>query len=253
MLPERGAAYHPRMKTRVGMTLPTVPGYKGLVANEIAFRMRDPLKNVHSAMILEVLETEIVSGEIAPGARLNEVALAQRFNVSRTPVREVLQNIVSRSLAERVPFKGVVVRDFKPERIRSMFEAMAEIEALCGGLAAERMQGSALTQLEQIHRQMSEMAEHKAAKDYEMANSEFHALIFRGAANDDLGQMAFDMRLKLAPFRRSQLYQVDRMLRSNQEHALIVELLRSGNRPGVEQALRQHLRGAAEVVLAQRQ
>lgn len=235
------------------MFVPAVARRKGLVVSEIAFRMRNPLKNVHSAMILEVLETEIVSGEIAPGARLNEAALAQRFNVSRTPVREVLQNIVSRSLAERVPFKGVVVRDFKPERIRSMFEAMAEIEALCGGLAAERMQGSDLSQLEEIHRQMSEMAEHKAAKDYEVANSEFHALIFRGAGNDDLGQMAFDMRLKLAPFRRSQLYQIDRMLRSNQEHALIVDLLRSGNRPGVEQALRQHLRGAAEVVVAQRQ
>lgn len=204
-------------------------------------------------MILEVLETEIVSGEIAPGARLNEVALAQRFNVSRTPVREVLQNIVSRSLAERVPFKGVVVRDFKPERIRSMFEAMAEIEALCGGFAAERIDEGALDALESAHQTMSEMVSHKAAKEYEAVNTEFHSLIFRGAGNDDLSQMAFDMRLKLAPFRKSQLYQIDRMRRSNKEHAVIVQLLRGRNRPGVEQALRQHLHGAAEAVLAQRQ
>ena len=204
-------------------------------------------------MILEVLESEIVSGEIAPGARLNEVALAQRFNVSRTPVREVLQNIVSRSLAERVPFKGVVVRDFKPERIRSMFEAMAEIEALCGGFAAERMDEAALDELESAHRTMSEMVSHRAAKEYEAVNTEFHSLIFRGAGNDELSQMAFDMRLKLAPFRKSQLYQIDRMRRSNREHAVIVHLLRARNRPGVEQALRQHLHGAAEAVLAQRQ
>lgn len=211
------------------------------------------MKNVHSAMILDALEAEIVSGELQPGARLNEEALARRFNVSRTPVREALQNIVSRSLAERVPFKGVVVRDFNPERILAMFEAMAEIEALCGGFAAERIDEKALDALEKAHLAMSEMASQRASREYERMNTEFHSLIFRGAGNDDLCQMAFDMRLKLAPFRKSQLYQIGRMKQSNSEHALIVQLLRARNRPGVEAALRQHLRGAAEAVLSRRQ
>ena len=115
------------------------------------------------------------------------------------------------------------------------------------------MDEAALDELESAHRTMSEMVSHRAAKEYEAVNTEFHSLIFRGAGNDELSQMAFDMRLKLAPFRRSQLYQIDRMRRSNTEHALIVQLLRERNRPGVEQALRGHLRGAAEAVLAQRQ
>ncbi len=212
-----------------------------------------PLKDVHSTMILDVLEAEIVSGQIDPGARLNEAALAERFGVSRTPIREVLQNIVSRSLAERVPFKGVVVRAFDEARIRSMFEAMAEIEATCGGLAALRMEAEALDALENAHLKMSEMASYKASREYEAMNIEFHNQIYRGSGNDDLAQMAMDMRLKLAPFRKSQLMQVDRMLQSNREHGMIVGLLRARNKAGVETALRQHLAGAAETVVQTRQ
>lgn len=210
------------------------------------------MKNVHSASILEQIEAEIVSGQIAPGARLSEVALAERFNVSRTPVREVLQNLVSRSLAEKVPYKGVVVSDFQPDRLSAMFEAMAEIEALCAGLAAERMSAEALETLAETHRAMSALAAEECPKAYEQANTEFHSQIFRGAGNEHLCQMAFDMRLKLAPFRRSQLHQVDRMQRSNTEHEIIVARLRARDRAGVEQAMRAHLLAASSAVAAQR-
>lgn len=210
------------------------------------------MKNVHSASILEQIEAEIVSGQIAPGARLSEVALAERFNVSRTPVREVLQNLVSRSLAEKVPFKGVVVSDFQPDHLTAMFEAMAEIEALCAGLAAERMSAEALETLAETHRAMSALAAEECPKAYEQANTEFHSQIFRGSGNEHLCQMAFDMRLKLAPFRRSQLHQVDRMQRSNTEHEIIVARLRARDRAGVEQAMRAHLLAASSAVAAQR-
>lgn len=56
-------------------------------------------------------------GQLAAGSRLDEVALAKRFGVSRTPVREALQIVVSRALALRVPYRGVVVSDISPERI----------------------------------------------------------------------------------------------------------------------------------------
>lgn len=210
------------------------------------------LKNVHSTMIADVLETEILTGGLEPGARLSEETLAQRFGVSRTPVREALQNIVSRSLAERVPYKGVIVRQFDPNRIETMFEAMAEIEALCGGLACERMTAQDVEHLTNMHLQLAEISDHKAAREYEALNTEFHGMIYRFSGNEDLAQMAFDMRMKLAPFRKSQLFRRDRMAQSNSEHDLIVKLFASGNRPGVEAALRAHLNGAARAFLEPR-
>ena len=202
------------------------------------------LKGVHSQMISDVLEEEILKGELAPGSRLSEQSIAARFGVSRTPVREALQNIASRSLAERVPYKGVIVRDLDAGRINVMFEAMAEIEAICGGLAVERISKEELTRLSAMQNSMGEMAEQNASRDYEAINLDFHSLIYTACRNEDLAAMAQNIRSKLAPFRKSQLFRTERLQASNQEHALIVQLLSTRNKAGVQEALRQHLDGA---------
>lgn len=211
------------------------------------------MKGVHSAMISETLEDEIVRGSLEPGTRLSEAAIAERFGVSRTPVREALQTIVSRSLAERSPYKGVIVRSFDAARLGSMFEAMAEMEATCGGLAAQRISEGDLARLQAMHGRMTEFAGNKAFREYEAMNLDFHSLIYEASGNVDLAEMSSELRLKLAPYRKSQLFQIDRLRASNLEHELIVRLLGAGNKPGVEEALRAHLNGARHAALKVRE
>src|SRR5579871_4368538 len=85
------------------------------------------------------LADEIVRGALKPGAALDESDLARRFRVSRTPVREALRQLVASGLVDSKAHRGAVVARPNAERLNSMFEAMAELEALCAGLAAERM------------------------------------------------------------------------------------------------------------------
>ena len=85
------------------------------------------------------LADEIVSGALAPGSALDETDIARRFNVSRTPVREALRQLAASGLVEARAHRGAVVAQPSIERLSGMFEAMAELEALCAGLAAERM------------------------------------------------------------------------------------------------------------------
>ena len=85
------------------------------------------------------LADEIVQGTLAPGAPLDETDIARRFSVSRTPVREALRQLVASGLVEARAHRGAVVAQPSVERLKSMCEAMAELEALCAGLAAERM------------------------------------------------------------------------------------------------------------------
>ena len=95
-----------------------------------------------------------------------------------------------------------------------------------------------------MHNSMGEMANQNASRDYEAINLDFHSLIYSACGNEDLAAMAQDIRSKLAPFRKSQLFRAERLQASNQEHALIVQLLTTRNKAGVKEALRQHLDGA---------
>src|SRR6187200_2956055 len=77
--------------------------------------------------------------ELRLGSALDETDIARRFSVSRTPVREALRQLVASGLVESRAHRGAVVAQPSLDRLTEMFEAMAELEAICAGLAAERM------------------------------------------------------------------------------------------------------------------
>lgn len=207
-------------------------------------------RELHSTLIASQLENEIVSGLLGAGTKLDEQSLTERFGVSRTPVREALHVLVARSLAERVPYRGVLVVDINRDRIEQMFEAMGEVEALCGRFAAERMTVGERADLEDLHLRMNGMAEDLDSAGYEAANAEFHCSIYRSTHNEDLYELAENLRLKLSPFRRSQLRQKARLARSSDEHGVIVAALLDRDPKRAEKALRRHLVSAAREVLS---
>ncbi|MFN3662374.1 GntR family transcriptional regulator [Yoonia sp.] len=206
-------------------------------------------RDVLGQTIAMKLEAAIIAGELEAGTRLDEMSLAERYAVSRTPVREALQILVSRALVTRIPFRGTVVSEITRDRINELFEAMGEIEALCGRFAAERMRIEERARLETLHEKMGQIAAAKDVAAYEQANTEFHQLIYEGARNSEFHAMAEAMRLKLAPFRRRQLADQTRIARSHREHAQIVEALMQRNGPAADKALRRHLISAAKAML----
>ncbi|MGS4946142.1 GntR family transcriptional regulator [Meridianimarinicoccus sp. RP-17] len=205
-------------------------------------------RQVLSQRIAAQLEERILLGRIAAGARLDEVALARSFGVSRTPIREALQSVVARGLAVRLPYRGVLVSEISPDRIDQLFEAMGEIEALCGRFAAERMTPEERTALRAQHAEMSVLAGAGDAEGYEAANTRLHQIIYAGSHNADFAEMAEAMRLRLSPFRRSQLADAPRMDRSDAEHARIVAAIVGGDGLAAESALRRHLLSAAQTM-----
>lgn len=212
-----------------------------------------PAKKSRSDFIAEQLEEAVINGAIPAGSRLDETSIAAQFGVSRTPVREALHILCGRGLAEREPYKGVVVTQISAQRIDEMFEAMAELEATCGRLASHRMTMSERAELESMHHEMNVLADEGDHAAYNELNTRFHNLLFQGSHNSDLIAAAQTLRLKLAPFRKYQLKDKGRLKRSCSEHQQIVDAILNQDPKAAENALRRHLVSAAQEVLIKRQ
>ena len=171
-------------------------------------------------MIAETLEAEIVEGTLPPGARLDEPSLARRFGVSRTPVRAALQRLSSSGLIELRPRATQVLKP-SPVALFEMFETMAELEASCARLAAERADTAVLDRLADAVADCQAAITRDVSAYYD-ANLEFHRALYAASGNGFLAAQAEALHLRLTPFRRQQLRLPRRTDQSLAEHRAIV-------------------------------
>lgn len=194
-----------------------------------------------SERLREAIEEEIATTKLPPGQRLDELELAARFGVSRTPIREALILLAGEGLVENRPRRGTVVAQVSPQRLVEMFEVMAELEAMCARLAARRMSDEELAAIEAAHEACRGAAGAGDSDAYFYANERFHFAIYAAAHNQFLFEQAGALQRKLRPYRRLQLRVRNRVQRSFDEHQAIVDALRAGDAETAVQCVRSHV------------
>ncbi|PTQ59278.1 GntR family transcriptional regulator [Sphingomonas aurantiaca] len=201
-----------------------------------------------SDRIRNALTDAISSGELAPGTTLDEQQLADRYGASRTPVREALRQLATSGMVEVRPRRGVIVRHVTAEEVMDMFEAMAEIEAVCVRLATYRITPLERSRLLRIH-EASEAAVAAGDVDaYDALNREFHEAIYRAAHNDFLADQAIAVRTRLNAFRRMQLRQDRRLVTSRAEHDAVMRAIAEGDGDEAARRMRAHMLNAASAL-----
>ncbi|PRX33940.1 DNA-binding transcriptional regulator, GntR family [Meinhardsimonia xiamenensis] len=192
-------------------------------------------------IIAKEIEERIFDGSYADGERLDEVRLARHFGVSRTPLREALQRLALSGLVELVPRRGAFVRQPGPVELVEMFEVMAELEVVCGRLAARRISEAALAELRDANARCQAAVDACDPDSYYSANARFHQIIYRESGNSFLEAETRALHRRLEPFRRRQLRLRGRMAQSMSEHEAIVEALERGDAEEAAEALRRHV------------
>jgi DNA-binding GntR family transcriptional regulator len=191
--------------------------------------------------LAERLTELVLSGEVAPGVKLDEQGLAQRFQVSRTPVREALRQLASTGLIELIPNRGAFVASMTAEQLEEMFVAMAELEATCARLAAMSMTPLERRGLQRLHESMGQFAAKDQIPDFVEANERFHSLIYSGAHNAVLAETTTALRRRLALYRRAQFRTAGRLPRSHAEHDEVVKAILSGDPARAHAAMLHHV------------
>jgi DNA-binding GntR family transcriptional regulator len=194
-----------------------------------------------SEKLREAIEENIATGAFPPGMHLDETELAQQFGVSRTPLREALIQLSSMGIVALRPRRGAVVAEVTPQRLLEMFEVMAELEGMCGRLAARRMSDADHAVLVAAHKACEAAKESADADAYYHQNEVFHHAIYAGSHSGFLIEQTSAMHRRLRPYRRLQLRVRNRLSTSFSEHAGIVEALLAGNAELASECLRSHI------------
>lgn len=203
--------------------------------------MKKPAKPTAVDRVRLAIADDIVRGVIGPGVSLDEASIAERFAVSRTPVREAIRQLEAIGFVEARPHRGAVVPHFTPEKLNEIFLVMAELEALCARLAAETATSDEKQTLKLVHEACRDAAEEGNIGLYYDLNIKFHETIYALSHNSFLAEVTLSARNRVAPFRRAQFQTMGRLMRSVEEHEAVVDAILAGHADEAAAAMRDHL------------
>lgn len=191
--------------------------------------------------ICGILESDIEAGRLLPGQSIDEGELTRRFGVSRTPVREAIQQLTGRGLLRVLSRNGVHVARMSIPELRAMFEFMAELEGVCAKLAARRMSEASRQLLQKACDECTKAAGNSDVRAYTEANDIFHELLYRGAQNPLLAEQLRTIRRRSRVYHRSSFDRPTQMDRSAAEHREIATAVCAGDAVEAQRRMIEHI------------
>ncbi|WPB56664.1 GntR family transcriptional regulator [Xylophilus sp. GOD-11R] len=191
------------------------------------------------------LEQDILSGLLKPGQKLDEEELAERFGMSRTPVREAIKALSSTGLLEVRQHQGAYVASLTLESIGEMIEVMSVIEVACAEMAARRHNAADRAAIAQARGDCEATLEPLDPAGFYAANVRFHDAIYSAAHNGYLLRQARALRVRLEPFRRQISYHEGSIQKSLREHTAIVEAIFAMDPEAARRAMGGHIAALA--------
>ena len=200
--------------------------------------------------LLDGLRALINQGDLAPGSRVPERALCQKFAISRTPLREALKVLAAEGLVHLLPNRGARVAALDDTQLVHLFEVIAMLEAEAGRLAAARIGEAALAEIQGMHYRMYAHFLRQELPEYFAMNQAIHEAILQAAENPILKATYAGLagRITRARYMANRM-RADRWKQAMDEHEAILAALcdRDGDR--LAGLLARHLENKRDIIL----
>ncbi|MRJ75787.1 FCD domain-containing protein [Aeromicrobium sp. SMF47] len=191
----------------------------------------------------------ILSGTVAPGERLNEVALAASLGISRGPLREAIQHLAGEGLLTIVSHRGAFVRTFDPRELDELYDMRTAFEMYAARLACQRAADEDLAALQAFVSETAEAMSSESGGSYP-PDRDFHQRLLALASNATLERAALETQAQIYLARSMSAKAPVRAKEALQEHADIVTALQSRSPDEAAQLVYQHLDRARRSALA---
>lgn len=181
----------------------------------------------HAAPLREqvatAIRTEIIDGALAPGERLYEKDLCDRYTVSRTVVREALRQLESEALVTVKPGHGPMVTVLTPADIEALYEVRQELEGLAAELFARRATPEQARAMLELVANMEQSYLHGTLETRGDSKDAFYGLLLSGAGNPVLSAQLAGIHARIGIFRQISFVDLDRVQISYPEIVAIAE------------------------------
>lgn len=185
--------------------------------------------------VYDLLRAEILSCALEPGRELSEAGLAERFQVSKTPVREALARLTAEGLMRIFPRRGYQVAPLTFGDMSDLFQVRAILEAGTAELACRRIAAPEIDRLAELAEAAYERSEHPSVARFVRANRDFHTAIARAAGSPRLLALLQRTLDELERFFVLGARLRDINAATRDDHAAIIAALRDGD-PGAARA-----------------
>ena len=196
-----------------------------------------PLREV----VFRTLRKEILEGELHPGERLMELHLADRLDVSRTPIREAIRMLELEGLVTMVPRRGAFVSDISAKSLIDVLEVRRALEELAAELAAKRISKEQLRKLEEAVAMFEKRIREGDINEMARADEEFHYVILEATGNAKLMQLLAGFREQMYRYRAAYLRHESVHEELTEEHRSILAALSSHDEKAAVKAMREHI------------
>lgn len=195
-----------------------------------------------SARVVDYLRTLIADGSLAPNSQLNEAELADRLEVSRTPIREAFRELARMGLVVSRPNRGTFVRSLSTKELVDVYAIRSVLEGLATRLATEHCDAVGLHTLTDLNEQMNAAARHGDVEAFVNGNFSFHRVLYGYSHNAILESLIANLIDRVPISAKARWLSVDKALGAVREHTNILHALTERQGAEGEMLMRRHIR-----------
>lgn len=204
-------------------------------------------KTLH-AEVVEQLRRMILDGELAPGEKIQEPALCQRFEISRTPLREALKVLAGQGMIQLLPQRGARVAVLDQSELNELFPIIASLEALAGELACANLTDQDIARIQAMHDDMLAAYRQDNHLVYSRLNRGIHMAIFDAAANSALTALYLTLEQRIHSIRHTARQHPEDWRTAVADHERILAAVRARNSQALSHTLKEHVLHTADMV-----